>query len=164
MRYVLLFILCTSLTGCFKDCNSSNTPCNANQIAAVGSAIGSKCYCACDVDHEGADCSIFKSTKFIGTYSGALILNDTQIVSTIFTVAPSLEDSSLLVVNRNYMVLLADTASLCVFIRGIDIFLPPVFNGGGYLSTDQKRLTLNYQVSGTGTVGTFNYTFIGIRQ
>jgi hypothetical protein len=56
----------------------------------------------------------------------------------------------------------ADTASLCVQVRGINIFLPPPANGTGYLSTDLKRLTLNYQIGITGN--TTNYTFIGLRQ
>jgi hypothetical protein len=64
----------------------------------------------------------------------------------------------------NLLLLLADTSSLCVQILSHDIlFAPHVNYGVGYLSSDEKRLTLNYQFQLTdSTVG--NYSFIGLRQ
>ena len=162
MKYIFLGLCVLSLYGCFKDC--SGTHCNSNQISAIGSHIGDKCYCACNQFAEGTNCSVFKSQKFIGVYTGNLIINDSAITSQTLNIAFSLNDSALLTINNgnDRIALSADTASLYVQIRAIDIFFSTPTSGIGYLSTDLKRLTLNYQIGITGN--TTNYTFIGLRQ
>lgn len=148
------------LSGCLKDCGNA---CTINQYATNA---GGYCHCVCKQNYEGARCDTLISTKFVGAFKGTVILNDTQITSPVtFLVSYSIDDSSFLVVNNNYMVLSTDTsATLCVTIRGSNIFLPPKVNGNGCLSSDLKRLTLNYIYQYISDTAVYNYTFIGIRQ
>jgi hypothetical protein len=136
-------------------------------VNEFATGIGGHCHCACNANHEGSNCDTLISTKFIGVYTGELILNDTQITSpVVFNVAYSLNDSSFLIANYHFinLGLVTDTTSLCVTIRGLNIFLPPWVNGNGCLSLDRKRLTLNYIYQSTSDSFPNNYSFIGIRQ
>ena len=161
-RFALIILSVLALSGCFKDCDT--TICNSGQIATLAAGINGKCQCLCDVYHEGTDCSVWKGSKFLGTYTGYIIVNDTQISPKFVVVTNLLGDSSLPEVGVNFLLLWADTASLCARITNADALQTIPTTGVGYLSPDLDRLTLNYKV-GWPPSGTYNYyTFTGVRQ